>query len=45
VAELSELAARLGSVTWDEDLPGYKRFYASDPFGNRLELLTEAPEG
>jgi catechol 2,3-dioxygenase-like lactoylglutathione lyase family enzyme len=26
----------------DEPLPGYRRFYASDPFGNRLEFL--APE-
>lgn len=40
VATLEELAAKLGGVTWDSDLPGYKRFYASDPFGNRLELLT-----
>jgi catechol 2,3-dioxygenase-like lactoylglutathione lyase family enzyme len=40
VAELDALAARLGDVRWDEDLPGYKRFYVSDPFGNRLELLS-----
>lgn len=26
-------------VLYDEDLPGYKRFYVSDPFGNRLEFL------
>ena len=26
-------------VTWDEDFPGHDRFYAADPFGNRLELL------
>ena len=24
----------------DEPLPGYARFYADDPFGNRLEFLT-----
>jgi catechol 2,3-dioxygenase-like lactoylglutathione lyase family enzyme len=23
----------------DDDLPGYRRFYVHDPFGNRLELL------
>jgi catechol 2,3-dioxygenase-like lactoylglutathione lyase family enzyme len=23
----------------DEPLPGYRRFYVSDPFGNRLELI------
>lgn len=39
-ATLDELAARLGEVTWDTDLPGYKRFYVEDPFGNRLELLS-----
>ncbi|OCA81535.1 glyoxalase [Bacillus sp. FJAT-27225] len=26
-------------VIEDDDLPGAKRFYASDPFGNRLEFL------
>jgi catechol 2,3-dioxygenase-like lactoylglutathione lyase family enzyme len=38
-AALEELAARLGSVRWDTDLPGCRRFYVSDPFGNRLELI------
>lgn len=27
------------SVRWDDELPGYKRFYVEDPWGNRLELL------
>ena len=27
------------AVTWDDDFPGYRRFYAADPFGNRLEFL------
>ena len=27
-------------VVDDQPLPGFKRFYAYDPFGNRLELLT-----
>jgi catechol 2,3-dioxygenase-like lactoylglutathione lyase family enzyme len=43
VRNLDALAQRLqaagAAVTWDNDLPGYRRFYASDPWGNRLELL------
>jgi hypothetical protein len=27
-------------VVDDEPLPGFERFYAYDPFGNRLELLS-----
>jgi catechol 2,3-dioxygenase-like lactoylglutathione lyase family enzyme len=46
VAELDALAVQLtahGSpVTWDESLPGYRRCYASDPVGNRLEFLEPA---
>jgi catechol 2,3-dioxygenase-like lactoylglutathione lyase family enzyme len=38
-ADLQVLAERIGEVRWDDDLPGYERFYASDPFGNRLEFL------
>jgi len=26
-------------VSWDGDFPGYRRVYAYDPFGNRLEFL------
>ena len=26
-------------VVWDTALPGVRRFYAHDPFGNRLEFL------
>jgi catechol 2,3-dioxygenase-like lactoylglutathione lyase family enzyme len=40
---LDRLASRLeegGSpVTWDESLPGVRRFYTDDPWGNRIELL------
>jgi catechol 2,3-dioxygenase-like lactoylglutathione lyase family enzyme len=43
VAGLHDLAARLEAagttVTWDAQMPGYDRFYANDPFGNRLEFL------
>jgi DNA-binding transcriptional MerR regulator/catechol 2,3-dioxygenase-like lactoylglutathione lyase family enzyme len=31
------------TVTWDDNFPGYKRFYANDPFGNRLEFLELEP--
>lgn len=27
------------AVTWDEELPGVRRFFTHDPWGNRLELL------
>jgi hypothetical protein len=33
------LAARGATVTWDGDLPGYRRFFSYDPVGNRLEFL------
>ncbi|EKX65771.1 glyoxalase family protein [Streptomyces ipomoeae 91-03] len=26
-------------VTWDDDLPGCRRFCSEDPVGNRLEFL------
>jgi catechol 2,3-dioxygenase-like lactoylglutathione lyase family enzyme len=42
-AELDGLAARLGdaggTVEWDDALPGVRRFYTADPWGNRLEFL------
>ncbi len=41
--DLDAIAARLAGagvpVTWDDDLPGVRRFYAEDPWGNRVELL------
>jgi catechol 2,3-dioxygenase-like lactoylglutathione lyase family enzyme len=41
--ELRALAARLeaagAAVGWDDRLPGVARFYTSDPWGNRVELL------
>ena len=39
VDDLDALAARLGEVQWDDSLPGVRRFYADDPFGNRIELM------
>jgi predicted enzyme related to lactoylglutathione lyase len=42
-ADLDALAERLAAagaeVLWDERLPGARRFYSSDPAGNRLEFL------
>lgn len=26
-------------VRWDDNLPGMRRFYTDDPFGNRVEVL------
>lgn len=31
-------------VREEEPLPGFRRFYADDPFGNRLEFLEPEPE-
>ncbi|HEX9035152.1 MAG TPA: glyoxalase [Streptosporangiaceae bacterium] len=43
VSALTDLAARLEAtgtaVIWDDEMPGYDRFYSADPFGNRLEFL------
>ena len=39
VDDLDALAARIGDVQWDEAIPAVRRFYAHDPFGNRLEFL------
>jgi catechol 2,3-dioxygenase-like lactoylglutathione lyase family enzyme len=35
----SHLSAAGVDIVDDEPLPGYDRFYACDPFGNRLEFL------
>ena len=47
VDDLEGLRRRLdeaGSRTFeDAPRPGYRRFYALDPFGNRLEFLTADP--
>ncbi len=44
---LEALASRLEAagvgVTWDHALPGVRRFFTADPFGNRLELLAPEP--
>ncbi|WP_062017656.1 VOC family protein [Aureimonas sp. AU4] len=46
VSNLAALRARLeaaGHATRDDEpLPGFRRFYADDPFGNRIEFLEPA---
>lgn len=43
IAGLDAMAERLAEagygVAWDGDLPGMRRFYTADPFGNRIEFL------
>jgi catechol 2,3-dioxygenase-like lactoylglutathione lyase family enzyme len=45
-SELGDLAQRLAAagspVTWNETLPGERRFYSEDPWGNRIEFLVGA---
>ena len=45
VPDLSALAGKLNEsgvqVIWDDALPERERFYAPDPFGNRLEFIAE----
>ena len=51
VVDLDDAARRVATtgqdVAWDTDFPGFRRFYAHDPFGNRLEFLepVAAPRG
>jgi predicted enzyme related to lactoylglutathione lyase len=44
VESLNTLRSRLvdagASIVDDQPLPGFRRFYVSDPFGNRIELLS-----
>ncbi|SMR81606.1 Predicted dioxygenase of extradiol dioxygenase family [Aliiroseovarius halocynthiae] len=42
--QINRLAERLldagYAVRWDDNLPGMRRFYTDDPFGNRIEILS-----
>jgi catechol 2,3-dioxygenase-like lactoylglutathione lyase family enzyme len=42
-ADLNPIAQRLTAVgspvEWDDAIPGMRRFYTADPWGNRIELL------
>ncbi len=46
--DVDRLAARLESygfsVEWDDLMPEYRRFYAHDAHGNRLEFMATAKE-
>jgi len=42
-AYAARLAAHGAPVTWDDNLPGHRRFYSEDPAGNRLEFLEPNP--
>jgi len=46
VTDLDDVVHRLTEsgqdVSWDADFPGFRRVYAHDPFGNRLEFLQPA---
>jgi hypothetical protein len=48
VRGLPELAAKCAAAGFnpvtDEPLDAFDRFYVSDPFGNRIELLEPRPE-
>jgi catechol 2,3-dioxygenase-like lactoylglutathione lyase family enzyme len=44
-AAAARVAAAGGTVSWDDAVPGVRRFYTSDPWGNRIELVSpRAPE-
>ena len=44
-AGLDALAAKFAAAghvpTWDDLIPGTRRFYVADPFGNRLEFIED----
>jgi catechol 2,3-dioxygenase-like lactoylglutathione lyase family enzyme len=47
VPDIDALATRLAeqgvAIEWDDKFPGYRRFYARDPLGNRLQFLQQIP--
>lgn len=46
VTNLRKLEDRLSAagvaIVWDTQISGFERFYAADPFGNRLEFMERA---
>jgi catechol 2,3-dioxygenase-like lactoylglutathione lyase family enzyme len=42
-ADIDAIAERLAAagraVNWDDAIPGTRRFYTADPWGNRIELV------
>ncbi len=47
VGDIDTVAARVAAaghrVTWDDTIPGTRRFFTDDPFGNRLEFVAVFP--
>ncbi len=44
IAAVADQLRRLGfEVAWDDDFPGYRRFYTADGSGNRVEILQPEP--
>jgi hypothetical protein len=41
VADIEEAAAELERVERDAAIPGLRRLYTADPFGNRIELIQD----
>jgi catechol 2,3-dioxygenase-like lactoylglutathione lyase family enzyme len=45
VDDIDSVAERVSAlafpVTWDDDFPGYRRFYTADGNGNRVEVLAQ----
>jgi catechol 2,3-dioxygenase-like lactoylglutathione lyase family enzyme len=45
VEDINQVADRVRlaghPIRWDNELPGYRRFYTRDAAGNRVEILTE----
>lgn len=45
VQDIDRVAERIRKaghpVIWDDDFPGYRRFYTRDGAGNRVEILSE----
>lgn len=39
VPDIETLADKLTPVRWDTTIPNRKRFFTTDPFGNRIEFL------
>ena len=40
-ADANRLEAAGAPVEWDDRYPGLRRFFTADPFGNRIEILSE----
>lgn len=36
------VAAAGAKVVWDHEIPGVRRFFSEDPWGNRIELVARA---